>query len=105
MEALIRYPWPGNVRELQNVIERAVILSPGSSLQVALSDLQVLGKPAAAPADEPVTLADVERGHILDVLRETGWVVGGPKGAATRLGMKRSMLYWKMKKLGISRPD
>ncbi len=105
MEALIRYPWPGNIRELQNVIERAVILSPGSSLQVALSDLQVLGKPAAAPAGEPVTLADVERDHILDVLRETGWVVGGPKGAATRLGMKRSMLYWKMKKLGISRPD
>jgi formate hydrogenlyase transcriptional activator len=105
MKALVRYPWPGNIRELQNVIERAVILSPGSSLQVALSDLQVLGKPAAAPGGEPDTLADVERGHILDVLRETAWVVGGPKGAATRLGMKRSMLYWKMKKLGISRPD
>ena len=105
MKALVRYPWPGNIRELQNVIERAVILSPGSSLQVALSDLQVLGKPAPATAGESDTLADVERDHILEVLRETAWVVGGPKGAATRLGMKRSMLYWKMKKLGISRPD
>jgi formate hydrogenlyase transcriptional activator len=105
MEALIRYPWPGNVRELQNVIERAVILSPASSLQVALSDLQVLGKPAAAPVGETVTLADAERDHILGALRQTGWIVGGPKGAAARLGMKRSMLYWKMKKLGISRPE
>jgi formate hydrogenlyase transcriptional activator len=105
MDALVRYPWPGNVRELQNVIERAVILSPGTSLQVALSDLQVLGKPATASSGETVTLADAERDHILGALRQTGWIVGGPKGAAARLGMKRSMLYWKMKKLGISRPD
>ena len=57
------------------------------------------------PAGEPVTLADAERGHILGVLRETGWVVGGRQGAAARLGMARSTLQWKMKKLGISRPE
>jgi formate hydrogenlyase transcriptional activator len=58
-----------------------------------------------APTADAVTLADAEREHILGALRETGGVVGGPKGAAARLGMKRSMLYWKMKKLGISRPE
>ena len=57
------------------------------------------------PPTSRLTLADAEREHILAALRETGWVVGGPKGAAARLGMKRSMLYWKMKKLGISRPE
>jgi len=100
MDALVRYPWPGNVRELQNVIERAVILSPGPSLQVPPGDLQ-----APAPTNAAVTLADAEREHILAVLRETDWVVGGPKGAAARLGMKRSTLYKKMTKLGISRPE
>ncbi len=112
MEALVRYRWPGNIRELQNVIERAVILSPGLSLQVPLGDLPAEAtqpeEPTALPtaqADVPVTLADAEREHILSALRETGWVVGGAKGAAARLGMKRSMLYWKMKKLGISRPE
>jgi len=132
MEALARYPWPGNIRELQNVIERAVILSPGSLLQVPMGDLEIrdqkseIGdeKPAAedgislpspsgrgaggegsVPPTSRLTLADAEREHILVALRETRWVVGGPKGAAARLGMKRSMLYWKMKKLGISRPE
>jgi formate hydrogenlyase transcriptional activator len=105
MDALVRYPWPGNVRELQNVIERAVILSPGPSLQVPRSDLQPAAPQTPAPMPVAVTLADAEREHILGALRETGWVVGGPKGAAARLGMKRSMLYWKMKKLGISRPE
>jgi formate hydrogenlyase transcriptional activator len=104
MDALVQYPWPGNVREMQNVIERAVILSPGPALQIPLGEL----KPAAAPADvstgTPVTLADAEREHILGVLRETRWVVGGPRGAAARLGMKRTTLQWKMKQLGISRP-
>src|SRR5438445_12085919 len=105
MEALVRYPWPGNVRELQNVIERAVILSPGPSLQVPLSELQPAAAPAPAPAAAAVTLADAEREHILGALRETAWVVGGPKGAAARLGMKRSTLQKKMKKRGISRPN
>jgi formate hydrogenlyase transcriptional activator len=104
MEALVRYPWPGNVRELQNVIERAVILSPGPSLQVPLGDLPPAAAPAPAPSAAAVTLADAEREHILGALHETGWVLGGPKGAAARLGMKRSTLQWRMKKLGLSRP-
>jgi formate hydrogenlyase transcriptional activator len=105
MDALVSYDWPGNVRELQNVIERAVILSPGPSLRVPPGDLQPAATPAAAPAPATVTLADAEREHILNALRETGWVVGGPKGAAARLGMKRSTLFKKMQKLGISRPE
>ena len=105
MDTLVRYPWPGNVRELQNVIERAVILSPRASLQVPPGDLQPATTQAAEPTAVVVTLADAEREHIVAALRETGWVVGGPKGAAARLGMKRSLLYWKMKKLGISRAE
>ncbi|OPZ18362.1 MAG: Formate hydrogenlyase transcriptional activator [candidate division BRC1 bacterium ADurb.BinA364] len=104
MDALARYSWPGNVRELQNVIERAVILSPGPSLQVPLGDLHLAETHAPATAEAAVTLADAEREHILGALRETHWVVGGPKGAAARLGMKRSTLQKKMQKLGISRP-
>jgi formate hydrogenlyase transcriptional activator len=106
MDALVRYPWPGNVRELQNVIERGVILSAGSTLQIAVAELQPPSPPATAPtATASVTLTDAEREHILRVVRETNWVLGGPKGAAARLGMKRSTLHWKMKKLGISRPE
>jgi formate hydrogenlyase transcriptional activator len=105
METLVRYPWPGNVRELQNVIERAVILSPGASLQVPPGDLQPAATQAPVPAAAALTLADAERDHILGALRETDWVVGGPKGAAVRLGMKRSTLFKKMQKLGISRPS
>jgi formate hydrogenlyase transcriptional activator len=105
MDALARYPWPGNVRELQNVIERAVILSQGPSLQVPPGDLQPAAMQPAAPASAAVSLADAEREHILGALRETGWVLGGPEGAAARLGMKRSTLYKKMKKLGISRRE
>jgi formate hydrogenlyase transcriptional activator len=104
MDALARYPWPGNVRELQNVIERAVILSPGKCLQVPIGDLPSETQ-SLEPTAESVTLADAEREHILSALNETGWVIGGPKGAATRLGMKRSTLQHKMKRLGISRPD
>src|SRR5271166_5771884 len=104
MEALVRYPWPGNIRELQNVIERAVILSPGSTLQVPLGDLPPPEPPSPVPTAAAVTLAEAEREHILGVLRETGWVLGGPNGAAARLGMKRTTLQSKIKKLGISRP-
>jgi formate hydrogenlyase transcriptional activator len=107
MDALVRYPWPGNVRELQNVIERAVILSPGPNLQVPPTDLQLIppqGAAGVATAAAPVTLVDAEREHIVATLVATGWVVGGPKGAAARLGMKRSTLQKKMQKLGISRP-
>jgi formate hydrogenlyase transcriptional activator len=106
MDALVCYPWPGNVRELQNVIERAVILSKGPTLQVPVADLPTPAEPiAGSDGGASDTLSDAERQHILRMLRETNWVLGGPKGAATRLGMKRSTLHWKMKKLGISRPE
>jgi len=103
MEALTEYPWPGNIRELENVIERAVILSPGSVLDVPFTDLQtrVTG---GHDCERPHTLADVEREHIRSILKETRWVLSGPRGAATRLGMNRSTLYFRMKKLGIVRP-
>jgi formate hydrogenlyase transcriptional activator len=104
MDALVRYPWPGNVRELENVIERAVILSPGPELNVNLGDLKAAGLRPEAPPGPAATLADAERDHILAVLRETGWVLGGPNGAAARLAMKRTTLQSKMKKLGIARP-
>jgi formate hydrogenlyase transcriptional activator len=104
MDALVAYPWPGNVRELENVIERAVILSPGTALHINLGDLKTAGAQAELPPGGAVTLADAERDHIIGVLRETGWVLGGPNGAAARLAMKRTTLQSKMKKLGISRP-
>ena len=104
MAALVSYPWPGNVRELQNVIERAVILSPGPVLQVPLGDLQPADPPDPAPVAGGAH-AEADREHILAVLRTTGWVLGGPKGAAARLGLKRSALYRRMEKLGITRPE
>src|SRR5262249_16455514 len=104
LDALVRYSWPGNIREMQNVIERAVILSPGPALQIPLGDRRTDKAAADTFAGTPVTLADAEREHILGVPRETRWVVGGPRGAAARLGMKRTTLQWKMKQLGISRP-
>ena len=100
MAALTRYPWPGNVRELQNVIERAVILSPGTVLQLPLAALQ--RSAARAPA-RVSTLAEAERAQILQALQDAKWLIGGPQGAAARLGVKRSTLYAKMAKLGISR--
>jgi len=98
MDVLARYPWPGNVRELENLIERAVILSRGSNLQVPLAELRVLPETA-----NPITLEEAEREHIRRVLDQAHWVVGGPSGAAARLGMKRTTLQSKMKKLGIGR--
>jgi formate hydrogenlyase transcriptional activator len=97
MEALVRYSWPGNIRELQNFIERAVILTSGDVLKLsALPSSVVVSK-------EPATLADAERVHILNALRESNWVVGGASGAAARLGVKRTTLISKMRKRGLSR--
>jgi len=101
MQGLIRYPWPGNIRELQNILERAVILSPGSVLQVPLADLKA-PTTGASPKNHD-TLEEAERQHILAVLQETKWIVGGPNGAAVRLGLKRSTLQFRMRKLGIAR--
>jgi formate hydrogenlyase transcriptional activator len=102
MDALRNYSWPGNIRELENVIERAVILSSGTALRIHLRDLRtrVVSIPAAEP---PRTLAEVERHHILMTLKETGWILSGPRGAAVRLGLNRSTLSFRMKKLGIAR--
>ena len=94
------YDWPGNVRELQNFIERAVILSPGSELRAPLEDLDWSNR---ASQSQPETLAQAERGHILKALKETGWVVGGPGGAARKLGLKRTTLIGKIRKMGILR--
>ena len=101
MSALSSYEWPGNIRELQNLIERAVILS----------DDGVLSNPLPPPAKRRVTttpvtgtLMDTERVAILRTLEEVGWVIGGAKGAARRLGLPRTTLIHKMEKLGISRP-
>jgi formate hydrogenlyase transcriptional activator len=96
MDALTRYHWPGNVRELENLIERAVILSPGPELRVPVAELK---QPSEAASH--LTLQAAEREHIVRVLRETNGVVGGPRGAATRLGLKRTTLQSKMRKLGV----
>jgi len=98
MEGLASYAWPGNVRELENLIERAVILTRGTSLEIPLAELR-----AAPDAATPVTLEDAERDHIRRALDQAAGVVGGPNGAAARLGMKRTTLQSKMKKLGIAR--
>jgi formate hydrogenlyase transcriptional activator len=100
MSALLSYQWPGNIRELQNFIERSVILTSGNVLHPPLASLN-----SAAEAESlgPVTLEDAERDHIRKTLEQTRWVVAGPNGAAARLGIKRSTLYFRMQKLGISR--
>jgi formate hydrogenlyase transcriptional activator len=105
MQALERYTWPGTIRELQNFIERAVILSQGASLEASVQELtRVAVKPAApiASAAGAVTLADAEREAIERALGESGGKVGGQKGAAARLGMKRTTLQAKMRKLGLN---
>jgi len=101
MAALIRYDWPGNIRELQNFIERAVILSRETMLLAPVEEL----KPCVGLATtRPITLEQAESNHILHTLRETNWVIGGPKGAAARLGLKRTTLISKMRRLRLSRP-
>jgi len=101
MERLTEYSWPGNIRELQHFIERAVILTTGSTLNAPLDDL----KSAVDTQPAATTLKQAESSHILKILRETRWVVGGPKGAAARLGLKRTTLMGKMRRLGLSRPE
>jgi formate hydrogenlyase transcriptional activator len=126
MEAMANYSWPGNVRELENLIERAVLLSPGKELRVPLAefkennipasfaagplDLLDLPRPSeslapvATPVASPRTLDDAQRQHILQVLRQTQWRISGPRGAAAILGLKRTTLQARMRKLGIKRP-
>ncbi len=99
MEILQRHDWPGNVRELQNFVERAVILSSGPVLRPPLGELKVLANRAAPLAAR--TLAEAEKDHIVEALRQTGGVVGGQRGAAARLGLKRSTLQFRIRKLGI----
>jgi formate hydrogenlyase transcriptional activator len=122
MDALANYSWPGNIRELENFIERAVLLSPGKELRVPLAELQSTAfanhgenSPAgpdsssssatlATPTSSISTLEEAERQHILRALRQTGWRIAGPKGAAALLGMKRTTLQARMRKLAIRRP-
>jgi formate hydrogenlyase transcriptional activator len=112
MDALVSYSWPGNIRELENLLERAVILSPGKELRVPLAELR---NALPAPPEEDVllsvstsapvaTLQEAERQHILRALRQTEWRIAGPRGAATLLGVKRTTLQARIRKLGIRRP-
>ena len=102
MSALNSYEWPGNIRELQNLIERAVILSKNGVLHNPLPATGTQSVVALTPA---TTLKESERALILRTLERVRWVVGGPKGAAATLGLKRTTLIHKMQKLGISRPS
>jgi formate hydrogenlyase transcriptional activator len=120
MEVLSSYSWPGNIRELENFIERAVLLSPGKELRVPISELKPVASAAESGADSSSssislasltsspssisTLEDAERQHILRALRQTEWRIAGAKGAAVILGMKRTTLQARMRKLGIRRP-
>jgi formate hydrogenlyase transcriptional activator len=115
MDALANYAWPGNIRELENLIERAVLLSPGKELRVPLSELKADANSSAnvsadlslfspSPSAPMATLEEAERQHILRALRRTEWRIAGPKGAAAILGMKRTTLQARMRKLGIRRP-
>ena len=112
MDALVSYSWPGNIRELENLLERAVILSPGKELRVPLTELrnapampEAEESPLAASTAAPVaTLEEAERQHILRALRQTEWRIAGPRGAANLLGMKRTTLQARIRKLGIRRP-
>ena len=107
MNAMLTHSWPGNVRELQNLVERAVILSPGKLLRVPLAELNQTNSlednSAQSTDSRVVTLKDAEREHIIQALAETNWIIGGIKGAAARLGLKRTTLASKMRRMGISR--
>ena len=98
VEVLKAHDWPGNIRELQNFIERAVLFSPGSVLRLPL-DLKPMVKKSSESATR--TLADADRDHILETLNQTNWLIGGQGGAANRLGLPRTTLIYKMRKLGI----
>ncbi len=102
MDALVSHSWPGNIRELQNLIERAVIRSAGDELRVPLEDLDEDAE-MAGRREADGTLEEAERLHILAALKKTRWVLSGPRGAAARLGINRSTLQFRMKKLGIMR--
>jgi formate hydrogenlyase transcriptional activator len=115
MEALESYHWPGNVRELENFLERSVILTKGSELQVSTEELARVVSPSkqpdpvtatpAADGSSPLSIVDkTERDLLLKALEECGWRVGGPKGAAAKLGIGRTTLQSKMDRLGIKRP-
>ena len=99
MQAITSYSWPGNVRELQNFIERSVILSSGTALRPPVAEL----KPAAVqwPSANLSTMEDMEREHVLRAIRASNWRIGGPNGAAARLGMKRTTLAYRIRKLNI----
>jgi formate hydrogenlyase transcriptional activator len=100
LDTLVHYAWPGNIRELENLIERAVIVSPGPILRVPLSEMKLSSEPHGS---DNLTLTAAEREHILKALDATNWVLAGPRGAAARLGMKRTTLQSKMRKLGVVR--
>jgi formate hydrogenlyase transcriptional activator len=102
MEALIAHCWPGNIRELQNFIERSVILTDGNTLTPPLSGLR---ETIEIHPPKPITLEEVERHHIRKTLEQAHWVIGGPTGAALRLGLKRSTLYARMQRLRIARTN
>jgi formate hydrogenlyase transcriptional activator len=103
MDTLTAYAWPGNIRELENLVERAVILSTGLDLVVPLSELKA--SRATAHTAQVSTLESAEREHIIRALNATNWIIGGPAGAAVKLGMKRTTLQSKMQKLGVTRPS
>jgi formate hydrogenlyase transcriptional activator len=103
MDALVRYHWPGNVRQLQHFIERAVILSSHTTLHAPVSELEPYTHHSVRNLPAMV-LEDLERDHILRALEESNWIVGGRKGAAERLGMKRTTFVYRMQKFGINRP-
>jgi len=100
MQVLSSYRWPGNIRELQNFIERAVLMTEGRTLRLPLIELT---QKVPTQSGDRRTLAEVERGHIVDTLEQTNWVVGGRHGAAERLGLPRTTLMYRMQKLGVSR--